>query len=408
MQKLFLTPTALEIMEGGNMPVWKNGDKYVVAVEKGRYKDGRKKYQRETVDSKGQAKQREKEILKELKQLNEHLSTPQIKDEPFSDVAKKWLKDKKFEVTFRTWERYNTIVLNYLIPAFSDMGIGDIDEDDVKDYFYTSKNSGTTLRQHYTILKGIFDSEGIKIMDGMKRPQKNNTEINCIKDPFELKEFVYSFVGSILFLPVYIAAMTGMRLSEIAGLKWSDVDFKNARISVNRSLHWKKENNKREWYTKSTKNGSSRRNIKISQKDVEVLKEEKEKRKASNKDFVCLDGNGNPVNMRSLSPAFCRRARAKKRGEKDISFHSLRHSHATILIQYYRKSINAVSRRLGHSSEVTTLKIYASVLPQEDEDIANTMGDIMSEDKQYKSTHKYTLKSPIFSFRIGTKKTREH
>jgi integrase len=61
----------------------------------------------------------------------------------------------------------------------------------------------------------------------------------------------------------------------------------------------------------------------------------------------------------------------------DISFHSLRHSHATILIQYYRKSINAVSKRLGHSNEVTTLTIYASILPQEDGDIAETMGEMM-------------------------------
>ena len=162
-----------------------------------------------------------------------------------------------------------------------------------------------------------------------------------------------------------------MRLSEIAGLRWEDVSFKTGHITVSRSLHWKKENKIRQWYIKSTKNGSSRRTIKISDKDIDVLKRFKEERSASKGDFVCVDSNGNPLSAQTISPNF--KARAKVRGY-DVSFHSLRHSHATILIQYYRKSINAVSRRLGHANVTTTLSIYASVLPQEDDDIAETLG----------------------------------
>lgn len=104
----------------------------------------------------------------------------------------------------------------------------------------------------------------------------------------------------------------------------------------------------------------------------------KSKHKASSNDFVCLNSIGNPLCKDSVSPNF--KARAMVRGF-DVSFHSLRHSHATILIQYYRKSINAVSKRLGHADITTTLSVYASVLPQEDGDIADTMGNIMDEIK---------------------------
>jgi len=75
------------------------------------------------------------------------------------------------------------------------------------------------------------------------------------------------------------------------------------------------------------------------------------------------------------------------------------------LIQYYRKSINAVSRRLGHVNELTTITIYDSVLPQEDEDIADTMGSIMGEGEVRKGTQKYAIKTPKFTLDLKQKKS---
>lgn len=49
-----------------------------------------------------------------------------------------------------------------------------------------------------------------------------------------------------------------------------------------------------------------------------------------------------------------------------LSFHSLRHSHATILLQYYKISTKDVSLRLGHSSETVTITIYAHAIPGND------------------------------------------
>ena len=74
--------------------------------------------------------------------------------------------------------------------------IDDITEDEIINYFLTHHNSGTTLRQHHTILKNIFKSEEIDIMKNIKCPRKNDTEINCIKDPDELVDFVNSFKNS--------------------------------------------------------------------------------------------------------------------------------------------------------------------------------------------------------------------
>jgi len=371
-------PIASAFTEGNNeMPVRKWKSKYEVAIPDGRYANGRVKYKRELADTEEEAFSREQELLRELKRFNSNLLNRGEAEKPkilFRDVATKWLKRKKFEVAYKTWERYDTIVKYHILPIFGKRHILDIDEDEIMEYFLGNKNCGTTLQQHHTILKGIFKLAKSDVMKDIKRPRKNNTEINCIKDPFELARFVSSIKNSVLFLPVYIAATTGMRLSEIAGLRWKDVNLETGYITVNRSLHWKKEGEKREWYVKETKNGSSRRTIKISAKDVNLLQEHKEKNMVTGEDFVCVNAEGNPLAKDSISSNF--KARALARGY-NISFHSLRHSHATILIQYYKKSINAVSKRLGHASIVTTLAIYASVIPREDEDIAETMGEIM-------------------------------
>ena len=372
-------PIASAFTEGNNeMPVRKWKSKYEVAIPDGRYANGRVKYKRELADTEEEAFSREQELLRELKRFNSNLLNRGEAEKPkilFRDVATKWLKHKKFEVSPKTWDRYDSILNNHILPVFGKKYVHAITEDEIRDYFLENENSSTTLRQHHTILKNIFMLEKIDVMKNIKRPRKNNTEINCIKDPVELANFVASLKNSILFLPVYIAAVTGMRLSEIAGLRWDDINLKKSHITVNRSLHWKKENEKREWYIKSTKNGSSRRTIKISNKDVEMLKRFKEEREATKRDFVCIDTNGNPLSAQTVSPGF--RKRAETRGY-DITFHSLRHSHATILIQYYRKSIKAVSKRLGHANELTTLTIYASILPHEDEDIADTMGEVFA------------------------------
>lgn len=367
---------ALPLMEGNELPVRKWKDKYEVAVPVGRYADGRIKYKRELADTEIQAFSREEELLEELKRLNASLSNqkPEVPKILFKEIATKWLRQKKLEVAPKTWTRYDSIVKLHILPVFGDRYISDIDEEEIRDYFLENSNCGTTLQQHHTILKNIFELAEVYVMKKIKRPRKNNTEINCIKDPFQLAAFVSSFKDSVLFPTVYIAAVTGMRLSEIAGLRWNDVDFNTGSITVSRSLHWRHETGVREWYIKATKNGSSKRTIKISKKDVNVLKDIKDERNASGKDFVCLDANGQPISSDSVSSNF--KARAKARGF-EITFHSLRHSHATILIQHYRKSINAVSKRLGHANELTTITIYTSILPHDDEDIADTMGLVM-------------------------------
>jgi integrase len=356
------TPIAQSRGKGDlGMGVRRYKNRYEVAVPDGRYADGRMRYKRVVVDSREDAERLDYEFNGN--------PIPVVRT-TFKDVATKWLKEKEQEVRYSTWNRYKGILSNHMFPYFENMPINEITADDVKEYFYQCKGSGSTLQQYYVILRGIFGLTKNKIMEEVKRPKNHGKEINCIKDPHELFEFVATFRDSVLFLPVYLAATTGMRLSEIAGLRWEDINFEKKTITVSRSLHWKTDNGEKTWYINPTKNKASNRTIRIGDKDAEILLANITAKK---KDFVCLKQDGTPINKDSVSSNF--RNRASVRGY-DISFHSLRHSHATILLQYYKKSINAVSRRLGHAKETTTLMIYSSALPQEDDDIASTIDSL--------------------------------
>lgn len=134
------------------------------------------------------------------------------------------------------------------------------------------------------------------------------------------------------------------------------------------------------------KTKSSYRNISISKKDVEVLKLFKERQELNklikgseyhDNGFVCAEPNGNPLRNESLSSSF---KRLMTKNGYSISYHDLRHSHATILLMEKNIPVKRVSSRLGHSSTAFTMDIYVHALFDKQEDIANLMEDTLYGD----------------------------
>ncbi|HHY70629.1 MAG TPA: hypothetical protein GX519_03025 [Thermoanaerobacterales bacterium] len=124
---------------GGNneMAVRKYGDKYEVAVPDGRYANGRMKYRRELADTEEQAYKREKELLAEIKEIQNRLDLLQEKQEvksgkPFRIAVDEWIESKKDEVTLKTWKRYKSILSVHAIPYFQDKPVNKISEKEIK------------------------------------------------------------------------------------------------------------------------------------------------------------------------------------------------------------------------------------------------------------------------------------
>ena len=366
---------------GKNVGVYrkKNG-KYVVSIYTGeRYRSGRKKYHREEFSTKKEANQRYEELTKNSRQMKQVIPLDSKKTNnkpskvlPFRKVAEDWLLIKESEVRKTTYDGYRIIVEKHLIPYFEDADIEDIEEMDVRRYFSSkSELSGTTRGHHFSVLRMILRSKDNHCMQNIKRPKGSSFEAEPIRKKDELEQFVEGFKDVIAYLPTYIGALTGMRHSEIAGLKWKDIDFERGLIRVRRSLHWEKDKKtgKRYYYIDDTKTKTSVRDIIVGKKIMVELKRVKEERgNQTPNDFVCLDTNGNPIYRCNTYDSFKRRA--KKLGYPHLRFHDLRHSHATIAIHEEGAKPDSVQVRLGHSDVSTTLSIYTAKSAEQDAKIA--------------------------------------
>ena len=147
----------------------------------------------------------------------------------------------------------------------------------------------------------------------------------------ELEENEFKYKVAII-----LDVFTGAILGELLGLEWSDVDFKNKEISINKASQYIPELG---IYTKDPKTASSYRNVSIPDSVIEILQEYKiwyESPKdlygelwiESNKLFVQSDGK--PMHPNTLSKWFGRFI--QKIGLPVINFHGIRHTNASLLI----------------------------------------------------------------------------
>lgn len=172
---------------------------------------------------------------------------------------------------------------------------------------------------------------------------------------------------------------TGLRRGELLGLEWSDIDYINQVINIERnSLYLPKER----VYQDTTKNTTSNRVIKVSQGTLSMLKEyqvwQKKQRlllgnKWVNTNKLFTKWNGEPMHPDTLSGWFHKFI--KKNGLPDISIHSLRHTNTTLLIAN-GIPLKTVSSRLGHANITTTGNIYTHAIKSADEKAAELIDDI--------------------------------
>ena len=161
---------------------------------------------------------------------------------------------------------------------------------------------------------------------------------------------------------IFLAIKTGLRYAELLALSRSDFDFENFTLSVTKTLDYKTSNQ----IEKRTKTRSSTRLIAISQ-DVAARMQGLVSGYAPDELLFAIEGQRSfNSTANSRLEVLCR-----KTGITTISFHGLRHSHASYLL-YKGVSLHSISKRLGHSKVSITQDVYAHVideLKQKDDDL---------------------------------------
>jgi len=368
--------------------VRKRGNKWCFVVELGRDEYGNRK--QKWFSGFDKEKDAERAMIATIKEINDGTFIEET-DETLEQFMKNWLQNKKNQVRPGTWKSYAWLINTHLIPHLGKVKIFQLKPRHLNDLYnqkLLNAISANSIKKLHGLIKDALD-EGIGFGDISKNVANAVTPPRVKKVKFEvwdeqnLKMFLETAKQNRFYVAFELAASTGMRVGEILGLRWRDVDLGEAKLSI-RQAYTKAESG---YEFHEPKTSSGERSVALFPGTVELLKRhrqaqdtEKERNKAFYDDhgLVIQTHIGTPVSPRNLSREYYKIL--DKLNIPRIRFHDLRHTHATLLL---KRGVHAkiVQERLGHSSITITLDTYSHVLPGLQEAALKSLGGtIFSED----------------------------
>lgn len=266
--------------------------------------------------------------------------------------------------TIDLYNRYIKAHFQYLMPRVA----RDITHKDIENLIFLLKKKNlcnVSINKLIQLLRVIFNygienklisTSPILKSDKLKEEKK---EINVL-DEKQIQNFLEAAKTKNLktYAILTTALYTGIRRGELLALEWSDIDFKNSRIKINKQVY------KHERST--TKNNKSRL-VDIPNNLIEILQEYKKQQTIMSKIVFC-NSAGKYMNPSLLERNYfyaTLKLLNKNLPEDEqikIRFHDLRHTYATVLLSN-GVPIKYVQEQLGHSSAKMTLDVYASYMP---------------------------------------------
>lgn len=302
-----------------------------------------------------------------------------------------WLENEmKIRITDDSYKAYKNIICHHIIPKIGNITMVNLNKGHIqKLYEEESKKSHSSLRltkavidsgMKYALRKGIITHNpavGVKIPKGVVAKDYKTLHIDEQKTLTieQLQILIQASMGTSIYLPILFSAVMGLRRGEVNGVKYSDVDFINRKLKLQRQLgivaNSKKEEYDVKTYTKQEiplKTHSSYRELDIPDIVFEAILEERKKyeknkrRRINDKtnpfqdlDYICCSSYGRPRSRTYCFPHF--KKILKENNLPDIRWHDLRATYATILLKN-DFSIKAISKRMGHSKQIITVDVY--------------------------------------------------
>ena len=309
----------------------------------------------------------------------------------FSEFTEIWKRDYgSKELAPSTYKRYCRMLETRLLPYFGHFYVNKIKPTDIMQFYdLLSKDtqlirkkdnngsktlkplSGKTILEHHRLLRAMLHkavywqvivsnpAERVQPPKAKKPKRKYYDDDQCkilLENLEQLDEEQIKYKTAII-----LTVFTGVRLGELMGLEWNDIDFRNGIVSINRSSQYLADTGV---FTKMPKTESSIREVAIPDFVISLLEEYKlwyEEQKSlygelwinSNRLFVQADGK--PMHPSTISKWFVKFI--EQIGLPVINFHGLRHTNATLLIAQ-NIDVAVVAARLGHAQITTTFNFY--------------------------------------------------
>ena len=305
------------------------------------------------------------------------------------DFILDFLEKHKINLSITTYNVYMRICKKYIIPLLGDIKLCDIKPIHIQNYVDDLLDllSPKTLKIHLNILNLAFKrayrlkliKENVVQFVEVPKSKKFKNEIYNAED---MRILLEKCKGTSLELPIVIAGGLGLRISEILGLTWNNIDFNDFTITVEKITV--RDNGK--VILKEPKTESSVRTITAPKEIITMLKQLKKDRLAaklrgekSHRELIFYDKNLEPIAPDVISKKF--RYFLEINNLKHIRFHDLRHSHVTMLIEA-KVPIKVISERVGHSNVNTTLNIYSHALKEMDQEASDKISNTLFNDSR--------------------------
>ena len=304
--------------------------------------------------------------------------------------VRNWLENyAKPHVRPRTYEKYSSSLNKYILPKYENILLGDLKVADLQNHFNILLKSGRTdgtglssstvrgTRRCFSmcvddaVKLGLIQNNVVRLTKAPKLSKKeivilSKDEVSRLID--EAKKINNSFMKIMMPEIISLTVHTGLRQGEVFGLKWGDIDFKNSCLFVRRSLAHVIGKGA---VFQSPKTKNSIRRVLLMSDDIESLKKYQQWQenlaeelgdKFAGHGLVFTSPFGEPISPTNFIRRYFKPLLKKCGIHEEFTFHGLRHTHATLLLQ---QGVNPkiVQERLGHSSIKVTMDTYSHVLP---------------------------------------------
>ena len=338
-----------------------------------------------------EAKQAERNLLLDVEEngLPSNQSDG-FQDPTFEKLASLWLENYKTTVKPSTFENVRSKVEKMTEEHFKELKLKKITVAYCQRVVIELSKSYVLYNHYLSVINRIFkyavlmDVLNSNPFDKVIKPKSRQTQRkgNFLTKE-ELKEFLklaQTTTLSYFFPLVHLMSYTGLRQGEALALKWSDIDFENKKITVNKTAVRIKE--KQTLQTPKTKN--SKRVISIDPTTLSILKSWKKdqikiyfkngKHFEGDDNFIFTNQRADWVHIHNFIPYFKRFIADHKL--KPITPHGLRHTHASLLFNAGVEPKN-ISDRLGHSTVQITLDLYTHITEEQRTDTVEKLLEYM-------------------------------
>lgn len=307
---------------------------------------------------------------------------------PVRDYMEYWLENdirerSKSEETYYT---YSEIVKNHIIPVIGNKRMAEVNAGDVQKLFNSKTEYSISVARlvktvmnisfRYAVNHKFIAVNPTKGINLPKKVVKKSYHIRTIDTQKTLtSEQIMVLIEASKETPIHMQVLfnvlMGLRRSEINGLKYSDVDYVNRTLTVQRQLG-KKLNGKKEDFAPKTftkqevglKSESSYRTLPIPDYVFEAILEQRKwyekcrnrrKKEFKDLDYICCSSYGRP-RSKSFHWKHYKKLLSDN-GLPDIRWHDLRITFCTMLL---KNDFNpkAVSKLMGHAKEIITIDVY--------------------------------------------------